>query len=455
MQNNRDIYSVTRLNQEVRDCLEANFITLWVEGEISNLARPSSGHMYFSLKDKQAQVRCALFRNRARFIPKQIENGKQVLVRAAIGIFESRGDYQLIVEELEEAGVGALRRDFELLKQRLAKEGLFAEQKKRPVPQFASRIGVITSPSGAAIRDILHVLKRRFPATSVLIYSVPVQGPTAAHKIAQMITLAGKRKECDVLLLARGGGSIEDLWSFNEEIVARAISLCELPIVTGIGHEIDFTIADFTADQRAPTPSAAAELLSPQHEKVQEKLAQNQRYLYRLLRNMLIQHRQKLHALHKSLFQHHPKQRLTQQSQRLDDLEMRLKSRQSNMILQKSMPLNALLLRLNKITPKHYLQTCRNNSRDLWRRLYAGTDKIINGKRQHLMLLVKTLETTSPLATLARGYAIVTRCADEKLIDDIKQVNIGEQIQTQLLSGALICRVEGYCKDTKKSQLLG
>ncbi|HET8701334.1 MAG TPA: exodeoxyribonuclease VII large subunit, partial [Nitrococcus sp.] len=255
----RDVYTVSRLNQEVRLLLEQALPLLWVEGEISNLSQPRSGHLYFTLKDEAAQVRCAMFRNRGLYLRFQPKESLHVLVRARISLYAPRGDFQLIVEHMESAGDGALRRAFEALKSRLAKEGLFAAEHKRPLPALPRRLGIITSPSGAALHDVLTVLRRRFPAIRVLVYPVTVQGAQAPREIAAMIRLAAHRREVDALLLTRGGGSLEDLWAFNDEAVARAVYDCTLPIVSAVGHEIDTTIADLVADQRAPTPSAAAE----------------------------------------------------------------------------------------------------------------------------------------------------------------------------------------------------
>ncbi|MGA7800973.1 MAG: exodeoxyribonuclease VII large subunit, partial [Gammaproteobacteria bacterium] len=283
----RDVYSVGRLNREVRAALEAGFALLWVEGELSNVARPASGHLYLTLKDAQAQVRCAMFRNRCQFLGFTPQNGMQVLVRARVSLYEPRGDFQLIIEHMEEAGDGALLRAFEALKQRLSKEGLFEEARKRPIPTLPRRVGVVTSPIGAAIRDILSVLRRRFPALPVLIYPVPVQGTDAAPQIAAAVRRASERADCDVLIVTRGGGSLEDLWAFNEELVARAIHDSAIPVVSGVGHEIDFTIADFVADRRAPTPSAAAELVSPdQAEWLAQLRALDARLLQRLQRHL-------------------------------------------------------------------------------------------------------------------------------------------------------------------------
>ena len=259
----RDIYTPGRLNREARMLIERGFPALWLEGEISNYSRPSSGHWYFSLKDEQAQLRCAMFRQRnllTKLVPK---DGVHVLVRGRLSLYEPRGEYQFIVDHIEVAGEGALRQKFEVLKAKLAAEGLFDLARKRTLPKCPTRIGVVTSPTGAAVRDVLNVLRRRYPSIPVLIYPVPVQGNEAAPRIAEMLGLVSRRAECDVLILARGGGSLEDLWPFNEEVVARAIAACKVPIVSGVGHEVDFTIADFVADLRAPTPSAAAELVVP------------------------------------------------------------------------------------------------------------------------------------------------------------------------------------------------
>src|SRR6202035_1346073 len=250
-------------NSEVRVLLERGLSIVWVEGELSNLSQPASGHWYFSLKDRNAQIRCAMFRQRNIAVGFAPRAGPHVLARGRFSVYEARGDYQLIVEHLEEAGVGALRREFEKLKVKLAAEGLFALERKRALPRFPRRIGVVTSPSGAAIRDVLHILARRFPPASVLVYPTPVQGAASVPAIVEALQTASARAECDVLIVAGGGGSIEDLWSFNDERVARAICASSIPVVSGIGHEIDFTIADFVADARAPTPSGAAELVAP------------------------------------------------------------------------------------------------------------------------------------------------------------------------------------------------
>src|SRR5262245_18506563 len=259
----RDIYTVSRLNREARGLLEAGLPSLWITGELSNLSRPASGHWYFTLKDEDAQVRCAMFRSRNLAVKVAPRDGLQVLLRARVGLYEARGEFQLVVDHLEDAGEGELRRRFEALKLKLAAEGLFEAGRKRPLPRFPGRIGVVTSATGAALRDVLHVLARRAPGVGVLIYPVPVQGAGAAREIAATLELAGRRRDVDVLLLVRGGGSLEDLFAFNDEALARTLAGLELPVVTGIGHEVDFTIADFIAALRAAAPSAAAEIAGP------------------------------------------------------------------------------------------------------------------------------------------------------------------------------------------------
>src|SRR5512139_1087653 len=293
----REIYTISRLNREARALLEGHFPLMWIEGEISNLSRPASGHLYFSLKDPFAQVRCAMFRMRGMHLTFRPADGMHVLVRARLSLYEPRGDYQLIVEHMEEVGDGALRRAFEQLKQRLLAEGLFESGRKRALPALPRCIGVITSPTGAAIHDILTVLHRRFPAIPVIVYPVPVQGAGAAEQIATMIHRASERGDCDVLIVGRGGGSLEDLWPFNEEVVARAIYTSAIPVVSAVGHEIDFTIADFVADLRAPTPSAAAEMVSGVRAELQERIATACIRLNRSTSRLLADGRQRLLVL--------------------------------------------------------------------------------------------------------------------------------------------------------------
>jgi len=442
----RDIYSVSRLNREVRALLEGSFPLLWVEGEISNLSRPASGHWYFSLKDELAQVRCAMFRNRNLQIRFNPENGMQVLIRARISLYEARGEFQIIAEHMEEAGDGALRRAFELLKQRLQAEGLFAAEHKKPIPTFARQLGVITSPTGAAIRDILSTLKRRFPALPVIVYPVSVQGAGSANQIARMIDLAAQRNECDVLILARGGGSLEDLWSFNEESVARAIARCPLPIISGIGHEIDFTIADFVADHRAPTPTAAAELVAPNRLDLLRQIERQHAQLRQAMLSRLQRDKEKLHWLSRHI--RDPRRRVQDWSQRLDETQQRFAIALQHRLRYGQARLAQLDTRLKGVNPAARLINSQQQLKYLSQRGLAGMRQQLERKSRSLGILARALDTVSPLATLQRGYAIVSRTQDGKILRDSAQTRPGERIRARLSKGQLLCNVESVEHDS-------
>jgi len=401
----RDVWTISRLNREVRLLIETGLPALWLEGEISNLARPASGHVYFSLKDEGAQVRCALWRNAALRVAFTPRNGLQVLVRARVSVYEPRGEYQLIIERMEEAGEGALRRRFEELKARLHAEGLFDEAAKRALPRLPACIGVITSPSGAAVRDIVHVLRRRFPAVPVRIYPVPVQGEGAAAKIAAALELASQRAECDVLILARGGGSLEDLWSFNEEIVARAIRACTIPVISGVGHEVDFTIADFAADRRAPTPSGAAEIAVPDAAEWVARVVTDTRRLRAAMGRLLATRGERLAWQQRRLATAHPGNRLRQHGQRLDELE---------------------------------------------RRLQGAAVQRLAALRGRYESAARTLHAVSPLATLDRGYAIVSRAADGAVLLDPAAVAPGEALEIRLARGRLQAQAGAETQERSK-----
>jgi exodeoxyribonuclease VII large subunit len=396
MRSDREIYTVSRLSQDVRALLEGEFPMLWVEGEVSNVSRPSSGHLYFSLKDAKAQIRCALFQNRALLVRDCPRNGQQVLVRGRVSLYQPRGDFQIIVEYVEEAGVGALRRAYDELRLKLEREGLFAPERKRPPPRFPRRIGVITSPTGAALRDMLTTLRRRCPSLPVLIYPVPVQGDGAAEDIARAIRRASERQDCDVLLLARGGGSLEDLWAFNEEAVARAIFACAIPLVTGIGHETDVTIADFVADLRAATPTAAAELASPDRLEWLHRVRLLAERLDRALQRRLVHQRQRLAELTRRLDRVQPRQRLRDRAQRLDELDQRLR---------------------------------------------AAMRQRLEATSQRLRGLSDQLHALSPLATLDRGYAIVRRQPGGEVLRRADAVRVGDVVEALLSHGRLRCTV--------------
>jgi len=438
----RDIYSISRLNSEVRSVLEGSFPLLWVEGEVSNLARPSSGHIYFSLKDPQSQVRCAMFRMKRQRLRFQPENGSQVLVRARVGLYEPRGEFQLIIEHMEAAGEGALRQAFEVLKQRLADQGLFDTEQKRQLPEFPRQIGLITSPSGAAIRDILSVLKRRFPAIPLVIYPVPVQGEEAPRAIVDMIRLADQRAECDLLILARGGGSLEDLMAFNDEGVARTIFEAQIPIVSAIGHEIDFTIADFVADHRAATPSAAAELVSPDREELNQLLNALQGRQALQIRQQLDRLSTRLNTLEQRLGQCHPGAQLQQQQQRQDELEQRLQHAIRNQFRRRSDQLTALSARVHARTPAHHLTHTLQQCSLLDQRLVSSVKSGLEREGQRLATLAGSLHALSPLATLERGYCIVRKLPEGEILRDASRVSAGDQLETRLARGRLLCRVE-------------
>jgi exodeoxyribonuclease VII large subunit len=440
-----DVYTVSRLNREARDLLEGSFPRLWIEGELSNFSRPASGHWYFSLKDEAAQVRCAMFRGRNRAVAFVPRDGLHVLVKADVSLFEARGDFQLIVDYLEETGDGALRRAFELLKQRLHAEGLFDEARKKPIPALPKRIGVVTSPTGAALRDILSVLQRRFPAIPVLVYPVPVQGADAALRIAEAIDLASQRRDCDVLLLARGGGSLEDLWAFNDEAVARAIHRCRIPVVTGIGHEIDFTIADFVADLRAPTPSGAAERVSPDQSALLQRLERIRGRLQNLTLRQLAAARERLGWLEKRL--QHPGRRLTTIAQRLDEMEQRLARAQQVLLRHKSAQFAQLQAHLQKHNPMGQIASLRARHEQLALRLRGAVRGSLEARRARLGNLARALEAVSPLSTLARGYAIVTHPPGSTILRRARDVAPGSEIQAQLAEGKLVCDVREILDD--------
>jgi len=437
----RDIYTVSRLLRETKAVLEGSFPSLWLEGEISNLSRPSSGHLYFSLKDSAGQVRCAMFRSRNLQVRFKPENGMQVLVRAKITLYEARGDFQIIIEHMEKSGLGELQRQFDELKEKLGREGLFNSEHKLPLPTMPKRIGVITSPTGAAIRDVLSVLERRFPAVPVMIYPTSVQGANAAKEIAQAIYTADKRKECDVLILTRGGGSLEDLWSFNEEIVARAVHLCNTPIVSAVGHEVDFTIADFVADMRAPTPSAAAVLVTPDAAELLMKFDKVQRQLQQQMQQCLNQSRQQLTWLERQLQQQHPGRELQNKAQRLDDLELKLKQLFQHRLAQGEQQLGRLTHRLQQQSPAHQLRQIHIRQEGLYERLQTLVKHRLQAKQQQLGAISRTLDSVSPLATLQRGYAIVQTPKGE-VVRTTEGLTPGDKVSARLASGRLHCTID-------------
>src|SRR5687768_1854975 len=437
----RDIYTVSRLNREARGLLEAGLPSLWITGELSNLSRPASGHWYFTLKDEDAQVRCAMFRQRNLAVRTTPRDGLQVLLRARVGLYEARGEFQLVVDHLEDAGEGELRRRFEALKLKLAAEGLFDESRKRAPPRFPRRVGVVTSATGAALRDVLHVLRRRFPAVPVLLYPVPVQGAGAARDIAAMLALADRRAEVDVLLLVRGGGSLEDLWAFNDEGLARAIAGLALPVITGIGHEVDFTIADFVADLRAPTPSAAAELAVQDARAWRDAVGATVARLSSAAGRALTRRGDAMRAAARRLERLHPAQTVRERMQRLDELQSRALAAMRRESRSRGERLLRLAAELHAASPGSRLVALRQRATHAADRLAPCLAHALALARGRLQAALQTLHATSPLATLGRGYAIVTRAADAALRRDPADAPPGTRGDARLAGGSLRARV--------------
>ncbi len=431
----------SQLNTLARDLLEGSFTSIWVEGELSGLARPGSGHLYFTLKDDRAQVRCAMFKAKAhwlRFIPR---DGMQVLVRGKLTLYEPRGDYQLVLEHMEEAGEGALRRAFEALKAKLEAEGLFDAARKRPLPRYVQRLGVITSPSGAVIRDIQSVLTRRWPMLEVELLPVPVQGAAAAPAIIAMLRAAYAAKRHDVLLLARGGGSLEDLWCFNDEALLRTIAQSPVPVVSAIGHEVDFTLADFVADLRAPTPSAAAELLVPNSDEMSERLKHLQARATRRLDHALERAKQRLDHAALRLQSAHPERRLQRSRERALHLHARIGAAMALRLARLRRGTDAQGRALQAQHPALRLTRVRQRLALLDARRGTALLRTLQQRIARLRELGRGLHAVSPLATLDRGYAILLR-ADGSAVRDAQSVTEGESLTARIASGELPLRVE-------------
>lgn len=435
-----NIYSVSQLNQSVRLMLENQLGTVWLTGEISNFSQPVSGHWYLSLKDENAQVRCAMFRMKNLRVSFRPTNGMQVLVRANVSLYEPRGDYQLIIESMHLAGEGLLMQQFEALKLKLAAEGLFAQHVKKNLPHFSKAVGIITSKTGAALQDILHILQRRDPSLKIIIYPTAVQGKDASTDIAQMIELANQRQEVDVLIVGRGGGSLEDLWCFNEEIVARAIFHSHLPVISAVGHETDVTIADFVADVRAPTPSAAAELVSRNQTELLQQLQYRRQRLEIALDRLFAEKQQKLKHLSLRLHNQHPQAQLRIQQQLITQLSHRLQQSLRHRWQKKAENLTALSMRLYKNPLPLRLQQYEQQLAQLKVRLNSHMNLTLSLQQKQLAHLCGKLDSLSPLKVLARGYSI-TQNQQNFTIRSMKDVNVGEQIKTRLPDGDIISQV--------------
>ena len=426
--------TVSELNHQARHLLEASFMQVWVEGELSGFSRPSSGHWYFSLKDRKCQVRCAMFRGanqRIRTLPKE---GDQIRIRGKVTVYENRGDFQIICEHLEPAGLGALQQAFEQLREKLRQEGLFDNERKKPIPAMPRHIGIVTSPTGAAVHDILTVLGRRCPGIPVTLYPTAVQGEPATANIVRAIELAQAHGKADVLIIGRGGGSLEDLWCFNEEAVARAIANCTIPTVSAVGHEVDVTIADFVADLRAPTPSAAAEKISPDQSVWTRQLAQQQLRLNAAMRRSLRATGTRLEDLAARLKD--PRRELQEKAQRLDDMEQRLAGALNHRLQRDETRVSHLQQRLAMQSPARTLAQADSNVTGLGERLNKAMNLSLRQKREQLEHSAQTLNVVSPLATLGRGYAIVHR-QDGSIARRASDLCPGESITARLGEGTI------------------
>jgi exodeoxyribonuclease VII large subunit len=441
------VLTVSQLNGSVRELLEFNYGRIWLRGELSNVSAPSSGHLYFTLKDDQAQVRAAMFKGArtAARLQQPPQNGQQVLVRARVSLYAPRGDYQLLVEHLEDAGLGALQQAYEMLKARLAAEGLFATERKRPLPANPRGVAVLTSPSGAAVRDILQVLKRRAPSLPVTLIPVPVQGTEAPPAIVAGLALLKSLFEndfqdgqgqpippFDVVIVARGGGSLEDLWAFNDEAVVRALADMPVPVVSGVGHEIDFTIADFVVDVRAPTPSAAAELVSPNQQQWREQAKSAKA---RLLNAWQRDHQRRqlaLHVVQRRL--RSPARQLLDQRQRLDELELRLTRQLRQLLIQRRERLQQRIIRLKARDPARQIPSLAQRVSTLQQRAVRAIQQRLVQRQQHLHNLMQRAHSVSPLAVLSRGYAIISK-QDGSVLRDATQVRVGDVVRAKLNAG--------------------
>lgn len=436
------ILTVSRLNQTVRLLLEQEIGQVWISGEISNFTQPASGHWYFTLKDNTAQVRCAMFRNSNRRVTFRPQHGQQVLVRASITLYEPRGDYQIIVESMQPAGEGLLQQKYEQLKAALSAEGLFDQQYKQPLPSPAHCVGVITSKTGAALHDILHVLKRRDPSLPVVIYPTAVQGEDAPGQIVRAIQLANARQECDVLIVGRGGGSLEDLWSFNDERVARAIFASRIPVVSAVGHETDVTIADFVADLRAPTPSAAAEMVSRNQLELLRQIQNGQQRLEMAMDYFLANRTRRFTQLHHRLQQQHPQLRLARQQTVLERLRQRMNLAVDNQLKRAVQRQQRTAQRLNQQNPPPRIWRAQTRIQQLEYRLAENVRARLGSTRERFGNAVTHLEAVSPLSTLARGYSVTT-ATDGKVLKQTKQVKAGDVLTTRLSDGWVESEVKG------------
>jgi len=437
----RPVLTVSQLTAGIKDLLESNFDEVWVEGEISNLRRPPSGHLYFTLKDEHSQIRAVIFKQQRRYLRFELEDGQQVICWGRVGIYEKRGEYQLILDYVEPKGVGSLQLAFEQLKERLAEEGLFDEGRKRPLPVLPRRIGIVTSPTGAVIRDMLHILRRRFENIEVVLYPVKVQGTGAAEEIARGIGYLGEAGEADLIIVGRGGGSLEDLWAFNEEVVARAIFASPIPVVSAVGHETDFTIADFVADVRAPTPSAAAEIAVREKRDLLRGIGGFMERMGRGVDRLLVRRLEEVQRTGGRL--RDPRRGIEELRLRLDEFWGRLATA-AHRTWRESRERAARVLRLLLARdPSHEIRSLRGDLTQLNKGLKGGMAALVDSKRKRWEKEAARLDALSPLAILRRGYSITRRLPDGLILREANEVGVQGQVMVRLHRGELICRVEG------------
>ncbi|NQY88344.1 MAG: exodeoxyribonuclease VII large subunit [Colwellia sp.] len=434
------ILQVSELTKKVRFILESELNTVWLTGEISNFVAASSGHWYLSLKDSKSQVRCAMFKGNNRRVRLQPRNGQQVLVRAKVSLYEPRGDFQLIIEQMEDAGEGLLRQQYEQLKNKLNTLGVFSQAHKQTIPEHIQCVGIVTSPTGAAVKDILSVLKRRNPSINVIIYPALVQGEYASNDICHAIVQANNRQECDVLIVGRGGGSLEDLWPFNEESVVQAIYDSNLPIISAVGHEVDTTLSDYVADLRAATPSAAAELVASDSNELLAKITTFEQRLIHAINRKNTYLLQQQHHLHHRLVQVHPEQQLLIQQQKHDELSLRLTNVIQRLMVQSAQQPQQLQQRLQQLSPVKVITEQQNQIKQQKQRLINAMQNALQHKRESFVHLIEQIQLVSPLATIARGYSI-TRNKDNKVINSIAQVTLNDEITIQVTDGSIKAKV--------------
>ncbi len=441
----KEIYTVSRLAFEARSAIEQRFSLIWIEGEVSNLSRPASGHLYFTLKDRQAQVRCALFRNRRQQLGTEPENGKQVLIRARVTIYEGRSEFQLLVEQIEAVGEGLLLQQLELLKTKLQAEGLFDEIHKKPLPRFPRTIALITSPVGAAVRDLIITLGRRYPLARIILLPSEVQGAQAANRLTKQVQLAQQIEDIELIILARGGGSIEDLQAFNDEPLVRTIFAASVPVIAGIGHESDWTLADLVADVRAATPTAAAELATPDQLALRQQVNQLCSRLIQATERGIVDRQQRVDGQRSRLT--HPSEKLKQVGERLTFNWQHLKQLQQQCLTNFATQLNQLESGLQYSSPRQLISRRQDHLQHLRLQVQRQIDSAIVNRRHQLGQTSAALSVLNPLATLARGYAVVRNRQSNKVISNASQVETNDTLQIQLRDASIICRVDAVEDD--------